>query len=297
MSRRAWPKVSIVMPVCRTHHRLCQEAIRSIVGQSLREWELLVIEDAIGCSGVLCLPQSSDCRVRFCRCLPGTTQAEKRNWGLAEARAELVANLDADDVAAPTRLEKQLRFMECHPEIDVLGSAVHAIDQNGRHLGYRLFPERHEAILEAMRFEVPLNHPSVVFRRSCVQSVGGYTSTDFAVAEDYDLWSRMAQAGARFANLPEPLTHYRIHPNQLKARRTRDVLRAVLAVKRKYWYNSMNCRARVRMIVERALLWMPEWLVFGMMVHMYYRRLSPAFDCTGNELGPTLTALRPHLQI
>ena len=137
--------------------------------------------------------------------------------GMATITTDLVARLDADDLAAPDRLERQLAWFADHPETDVLGTAVAEFrDDPATTIAVRALPETHEEIARYALINTPLNHPSVMFRVAAAEKAGGYRDVHFM--EDYDLWARMLAGGARFHNLPEPLTHFRTSEQQLQRR-------------------------------------------------------------------------------
>jgi hypothetical protein len=153
--------------------------------------------------------------------------------------------------------------------VSVLGSQITIIDQNGRKRGRRRYPLTHEAILRALPRFNPLAHPSVMYRRGPVLDAGGYT---YPVNEDYELWSRLAWRGVRFANHPESLLEYRIHPSALKATRLREILRGTLEIKRLYWQDRMDTLGRARMLLERLMLWLPPKAVAGLFAATHFRR-------------------------
>lgn len=265
------PLVSVAMVIYRPDPGYLREALASILGQSLRQFEVVIVEDPSDCSGRDVVAAFPDPRVRYFLNPSRTCLVDQRNRALAEARAEFVAVLDGDDIAEPLRLEKQLRFLRNHRAVSVVGSQIRVIDSAGTPRGFRRFPLRHEEIVRAMTRVVPLNQSTVMLQKSALQAVGGYQATSDGPAEDYHLWSRLAQDGVRFANLPEPLVQYRIHPGQIKARYTRRTIRAVLEVKERYWARAMGFRARVRMLAERWLLRLPEPVVLGLLLWMQYR--------------------------
>ncbi len=124
------------------------------------------------------------------------------NAGLAVCRTELVARMDSDDIALPDRMERQLAMLEQHPEIDVLGGQVAEFDGSPEHLtAYRRVPGSREAIGKYLRYRSPMNHTTVVFRKSCVLQAGGYG--DVIGFEDYLLWAQMAHVGFCLENIPE----------------------------------------------------------------------------------------------
>lgn len=276
------PTLSVTMAVFRPHPVYYPQAVRSILQQTWRDLELILVEDPSERSGREMLAGLEDPRLRYFTNPRRTSLVEQRNRCLAEARADLVATMDADDVAEPQRLERQVEFLQQNAAVGVLGSHIQLIDPNGRPLGYRLFPVEHAAILRALPHLVPINQPSVMYRKSLILSVGGYQDTAYGVAEDYDLWSRLALQGVRFANLPEPLLRYRLHPEQMKATRMNQTIRAVLAVKRKYWRERMTLSARLRLWVEQGLLALPESWVLKLLLWLQFNdRLTPS--CSNGE--------------
>lgn len=127
--------------------------------------------------------------------------------GLEECRHEMVARMDTDDVAFPERFEVQMSFMEANPKIDVVGSFVEEIDQDGSLMGIRKMPIEHEAI-RANLWASPIIHPTVMLRRSRVLAAGNY-DPQCRRRQDYELWFRCAEFGLRFHNISRPLLFYR----------------------------------------------------------------------------------------
>lgn len=248
------------MPLWRPEAELLRTAIASVLAQTWQDWELLIVEDPSESSGRDTLAEFDDSRIRHLVNPQRTSFKDQLNRGLAEARGELIARVDADDVCRPDRLEQQNRWLEKHPDVELLGSNLEVIDERGRHLGYRIYPTGHEAIVRAMRRYNPLAHPAVLFRKESIVAAGGY-QTDMYTA-DYDLWCRMAQRGARFANHREPLLQYRVHALGMKRDRLREMLRATLQVKRRYWGGDMSLGDRTRYWGEQLLSCLPPSLIF-----------------------------------
>jgi GT2 family glycosyltransferase len=148
--------------------------------------------------------------------LPGIlVSARPLPLGLARAAmvnlctTEFAALIDADDVNHPDRLERQMQFMDAHPDVAVVGAQLRRINSLGEPIGcFGDYPLKHEYIVQEMLRSNPIGQPSVLFRRAAVIASGNYR--DFPV-EDYDLWLRMAGAKYRLANLPERLIDYRVH--------------------------------------------------------------------------------------
>ena len=151
--------------------------------------------------------------------------------GLRSCAHEIVARMDADDISLPERFAKQLPLLEAGA--DIVGSGLIEFgDQVGEVVGRRTPPTDPEHIRRVIRFRDPFNHPTVVYRKSSVLAAGGYT--DMALMEDYLLFTRMVETGARPANLAEPLVCYRIGAGAYARRGGRRLLRSELALQRRF---------------------------------------------------------------
>jgi glycosyltransferase involved in cell wall biosynthesis len=269
------------MAVLNPHPVYFPQAVRSILAQTLGQFELLIVEDPSPRRAEDTLAGFDDPRIRYYRNPERTGLIRQRNQGLALARSDVVAQFDADDIAEPSRLARQLDYLRAHPDVGVLGSQIAVIDERGAVRGYRRYPLTHEAVLEALPRVVPLAHPSVMFRKGPVLAAGGYQHVEFPHVDDYELWSRLALQGVRFANLPEVLLHYRVHPEMGKVTRLREVIRGVLRVKRLYWRDRMDWQARARMWGEQLLLGLPTWLTFRLLVRALYQDGPPDDEANG----------------
>ena len=129
--------------------------------------------------------------------------------GVEAAKYDIIARMDSDDVSAPDRFEKQIAYMEAHPDCDVLGGQItEFIDDEPNIVGKRVVPCEHEDIVTWLKGRCPFNHVSVTMLRSRILAVGNYM--DWHFNEDYYLWIRMAEAGYKFANLPDTLVNVRV---------------------------------------------------------------------------------------
>jgi glycosyltransferase involved in cell wall biosynthesis len=151
--------------------------------------------------------------------------------GIAACKHEIVARMDADDISLPHRFAVQVPMIESGA--DIVGSGMLEFGKHpGDVIGKRTPPTDPEDIRTRARFADPFNHPTVVYRRDLVRAVGGYT--DFALMEDYLLWAKMIVAGARVANVAEPLVKYRVGAGAYARRGGTKQLRAELALQRKF---------------------------------------------------------------
>jgi hypothetical protein len=209
----AEPRVSVVMPV-RNGGRHLKAAVESILTQTIGELELIFVDDGSddGTPAELQRYAERDSRVRVLS-QPPLGLAAASNTGWQAARAPIVARMDADDVALPERLARQLEALEAQPELALVGSAVTVIDEDGRRLTSISYPQLPHEIRERLAVGNPLAHPTVMMRREALEHVGGYRAS-FAYAEDYDLWLRLSER-YELSNLAEELLCYRLHPRQV----------------------------------------------------------------------------------
>ena len=140
------------------------------------------------------------------------------NIGLNECSYKIVARMDTDDIALPERFQKQIKFLNKHPEIDIASSWISEFDKDENEiLSIRRIPTNHKDIMSFSKKRCPMNHPAVIFRKDAVLKVGGYKR--MIGFEDYYLWVRMLENGSKFLNIPEPLVHMRADSDQIGRRR------------------------------------------------------------------------------
>jgi glycosyltransferase involved in cell wall biosynthesis len=270
---RHTPDITVIVPVY-NGGGLLDEAIHSVLRQSGVAFELIVVDDGSTDDTAARVTAVRDRRVRLVRLPRNQGTAAARNAGIAEARSALLAFLDADDMCTPGRLEAQWRHLEAQPRVDVLGGALEIVDEGGRRIGYRAYPLTHERIVSRLPCVCSLAVSAVAARKAAVLAVGGFTP-DCRYVEDYDLWSRMALNGARFAALPEVVTRYRIHRGSIKCTQVKGQLRGTIAVKQRYWLKRMKTAARLRLAAEHALLLLPGRVVLRLFLLTAFRRRPP----------------------
>lgn len=210
------PEVSVVMPV-RDGGRYLRDAAGSILGQSLANIELLLVDDHSADGAVRDLG-IRDPRLSILES-PGHGVVDAFNHGMRRARGRFVARMDADDVALPRRLEVQVEFLRQHAEVGIAGACVEIFSERGIDEGNRLYQDwlnsvRSPGQIHRQLFiESPLPNPTALFRREALLELGGYHDTEWP--EDYDLWLRADRAGIRMGK-PEPvLLRWREHAQRL----------------------------------------------------------------------------------
>jgi glycosyltransferase involved in cell wall biosynthesis len=219
------PKVSVLLPLFNAERYLA-EAVESILAQSFRDFELLVHDDGStdGSLRILRDFSRSDPRV-IVSSSPNQGITPTLNFLLRKAQAPYIARMDADDVAFPQRFERQVGYLDSHPDCVLVGGRIVLIDPEGRKLKVFQLPTSHAEIdAENLRGRMAIAHPVVMMRATAIKKVGGYRE-GFTHAEDIDLWLRLAEVG-RLANLDEVLLYYRQHFQSVGMTKRRDQIGA-----------------------------------------------------------------------
>lgn len=207
------------------------QAVRSILEQSFTDFEFLIIDDASTDGTVDRLSAYTDRRINLVRNARNLGLTKSLNQGLAVARAPLVARQDADDVSWPRRLERQVAFLDEHPNVAVVGTQANVIDDGGRRIGtvswVRCTTEL--GLRWQLLFDSPFVHTSVVFRRDIIwNQFGGYDEA-FVTGQDFELWSRVGALHA-LRNLADTLVDFRVHRASLSGHYTENNVRKIHAV-------------------------------------------------------------------
>lgn len=208
--------ISVLMPV-RNGEQYLEAAVDSILHQTFRDFELVCVDDGStdGTSDILARYEARDRRVAVIRCRH-MGHAAAANHGLQHCHHPWVARMDGDDVALPTRLERQYAAIQADPEVVVWGTDGYHINSKGEVLSnFRVGPtSKQECRDMRSRGEiVQAIHPSVMFNRDVAIKAGGYDET-CALVDDVDLFDRMLRYGD-LVTIPEPLIKYRVHSGQL----------------------------------------------------------------------------------
>jgi glycosyltransferase involved in cell wall biosynthesis len=211
------PLVSVLLAV-HNDARFLREAVASVLRQTLDDLQLLVVDDASTDETPAVLAEVSDSRLVLLRNEERTGLAGSLNRGLEAANGKFVARLDADDVALPDRLQRQVERLRNDERTAVLGSAVVDLDEQGRRGRTHVMPQGATALRWHALFSSPFFHPTVLVDREVLDAHGLRYDPSFLESEDYDLWTRLF-AYADGDNLPEPLVLKRVHAGQASQRR------------------------------------------------------------------------------
>lgn len=222
------PLISVVMPVFNASEYISQ-AIKSILVQSFKSFEFIIINDASTDDTVRKIRKFRDKRIILLRNTSRKGVAYSLNKGTQCAKGAYIARMDADDISLPNRLTRQLSVLQKNKEIAMVGSWVRVINSSGNFVGYKKTPVDSGTIIQTIFIENPFVHSSVVIRKKVLEKVRGYNE-GFEGAEDYDLFLRIIKDYST-VNLPEVLLHYRVTSSSVSSINIQKVLRQSLNVR------------------------------------------------------------------
>jgi len=217
------PQVSVIVPVYNRENTV-GDAVRSILSQTHRELELILVDDGSTDHSVSVVEQLGDARVRVVRHGGNRGIPHARNTGLDAAKGDYVAWLDSDDVARPTRLAEQVAYLETHSDVAFVGSCAGKMRPDGRRrAGVRVPPLDHEDIVAWLLFRSAFQNSAITGRTDILRRHP--YDPGFPVCEDVDEFQRIIAANYRTANLPSVLIDRRLHKGQTIRERSGDMQR------------------------------------------------------------------------
>ena len=259
-------KFSVCMSVYKNDSPLfLEQAIDSVVKQSAQPDEVVLVVDGPIPDALrqMVLDKQNEFPIIHPVFLP-----ENKGLGNAlkvaveNAKYDVIARMDSDDLSLPDRFEKQLSFMEENPNVDIVGGQMtEFIDTPDNIVGQRMVPLSHNEIYSYMKSRCGLNHVTVMFKKSAVVSAGNYQ--DWFWNEDYYLWVRMMLHGCKFSNLPDVLVNVRSGLDQYARRGGMKYFKSEAGIQRLMLDNKMISWPRYafnvfgRWCIQVA---MPNWL-------------------------------------
>jgi glycosyltransferase involved in cell wall biosynthesis len=205
--------VSVVMPTYNTEISILREAVNSILNQTFRDFEFIIIDDGSTDDSVAYLQSLQDKRIRLIRNPKNMGITKSLNIGLQAAQGKYIARMDSDDIALPTRLEKQFSFMEKHPDVFIVGSNVECFGK------YSATTKHHIKDMERYRISALFvnpgpKHPTAFFNRELLLQYHLFYDETLEYSQDYGLWVEISKRG-KICLLDEVLLRYRVHSNQV----------------------------------------------------------------------------------
>jgi glycosyltransferase involved in cell wall biosynthesis len=237
------PEISVLMS-CYNAERWLSDAIESILAQTYRNFEFILVDDGSKDDTLSIIRQyeQSDGRIKVIA-KPNTGLPDSLNVGISQASGRWIARLDADDTCEPTRLAEQLDLVHIHSDVVLVGTGFAEIDENGRLLKVHSYPSQDQVLRENLRsLKKFFHHSSALYSTEIARELGGYRPR-IHLAEDWDLWLRLSTRG-KLACLPQPMLRVRKHSNQISLdgsgsgrRQLTDCLLATIS----YFLRENNC--------------------------------------------------------
>lgn len=214
MNKSEPPKITVLMPVY-NGEKFLREAIESILNQTFTDFELLIINDGSTDKSVEIIESYKDPRIRLLHNEKNKGLIYSLNRGIDLASGEYIARMDCDDISLPKRLEKQVAFMDAHPDVGASGTWIKKFGNSGSKVLF--FPIKTEYIKCGFLFNCMLPHPSVMIRKKLFLRNNLYYDPAYNNAEDYELWVR-CQKYFPLQNIGKILLLYRLHDEQVGER-------------------------------------------------------------------------------
>ena len=210
--------LSVLMPVFNSE-RFVAEAIKSILNQSFKDFEFLILDDCSADKSFEIIEdfKKQDPRIKVFQNEKNLGVVESRNKLINLSKGKYIAWLDSDDIACKNRFEKQIKFLEVHPEIGMVGAYPIIMDENGKKVGTWWFETDPQKLKIELFFHSPFLSSSVMIRKNCLPQ--NFYDSKFPVAEDFDLYSKISEHSDA-ANIPEFLVKYRVNSNGLSKSNT-----------------------------------------------------------------------------
>lgn len=226
------PTITVLMTVYNGGKYL-SAAIQSILNQTLRDFEFLIIDDGSTDNSIQTIESFGDGRIRLYRNSVNLGQTKSLNVGLKMAQGDYIARIDADDIALSYWLEKQAAFIKNNPDYSVVGVYVVAIDEMDRIKKIYRPPMNQEDIVLRSLIASPVNHVGAVLKKEDVLSQGGY-GENYKTAADYDLWGKLLRGNRKMTTNPQILMAIREHAKSLsRSERGKKELQEIIEVTKK----------------------------------------------------------------
>ena len=284
MSGYLSPRVSIIMPVY-TDLRFFDAAVESIIAQSYRDFELITVDDGTGLGDVFAHQARRDPRIRVVTNRVNQGPMAAANLGIREARGDIIAHLDADDIAKPSLITHLVAALDADPELGLVGTNFVNIDEAGVQGAINRMPETDSDIRWTILFRNPFCHSTVAFRRTCYDAAGGYDEAEAWIAsEDHEFWFRLL-AQCRAQNIQDVLVEYRINPRGLSVTHSTNWRQRTDPLRKQCW-------ARLGVPYDAAMAYELSGFVLGYSIADIALR-APAYRVYMRLLRRFLSAPRP----
>ena len=204
--------VSIIMPIYNSENHI-EEAVESILEQTYNNFEFIIINDGSEDNSIKIIKSHNDDRIKIIN-IKHSGIATALNTAIKASKGEIIFRMDADDISENNRIEIQVNFMIENPDIDLCGSFMKVINEQGDEVAKKILPITHKEILKSIVYNSNIMHPTFCFRKKSIIKLGGYRK-EFLYAQDYDLLLRGISNQYKYYNIPQFLLSYRL-PSKIK---------------------------------------------------------------------------------
>ncbi len=196
------------------------------------------------------------------------------NFGLNHCSNEIICRMDTDDIAVKDRFEKQITILEHNPDLAVIGGYMNEFEDGSfQSIGTKKVPLSKEEIRRTLKLSNPFNHPTVLFKKSIVQKLGGYNN-DFLGFEDYELWARVLKEGYEVRNISEVLVHFRVNKAQISRRKGVSYIKKEFKlIKQLYQLGHISVVGLLKKLLISIILRILPNSLFNLIITQYRRKL------------------------
>lgn len=220
-------KISVVMPVYNTKAEYLREAIESILNQTFKDFEFIILDDGSDKYVKEIVETYKDVRIKYIANEKNLGLVETLNKGLEVASGEYIARMDSDDISLPERFEKQISYMDKNPRVGVLGSWAETFP-----IRNIWKPAKHFSFVDLINWSPFMIHPSTMIRKAVITDYKIKYNSKLELAEDYDFWQQIIHV-AEIHNLQEPLLRYRISGDNISIKKRDESLRSFRKIQQK----------------------------------------------------------------
>lgn len=260
------PLVSVIIPVYNANGFL-SAAIDSILNQTYKNLDIIIVDDGSTDETPKILKSfaKKDKRVKILTNKRNLNIATSLNRGIKLAKGNYIARMDADDISLPNRIEKQMEYLLAHPDIVILGGQCKTIDTRDKTIGHKLFPVTDTEIRDALYYENPIQHPTVIFNKELIPKNFSWYNPDLPPAEDYDLFFRLAKFG-KLHNLKRFVLKYRQYIGSSTFKNPLNTFNVTLRVRKlaitKYDYKPTLKGEIAHNLQVLAIRTLPQFLIY-----------------------------------
>ena len=243
--------VSVIMPVYNGASYL-SETIESILNQTYKNFELLILDDFSADSSIEIIQSFKDKRIKLFTNKSNQGYIAGLNFLVQKSKGEFIARNDQDDISLPERLYKQLKFFEINPNLSILGGQIHTIGKYVRKVSY---PVNNGDCRSQLLFNTCLHHPTVIFKRKKIEKfISNLYDESKSPSEDYDLWAKLSLS-LMIENIPDIILKYRIHQNNYSTLQQEKQFKNNLIIREEYFkhYLKMSISKNENILMNKII--------------------------------------------